>query len=150
MNEVFNLSRREVVEFSPSKESIWISIGEPCDRFGKEFLHVSSKVLDKIPSLKIKFWDIIDPVIDLSNPIQRLNPPGEEEAKLIIDFILNYPNRDIIINCAAGVSRSGAIAQFCEDRLGYKWGMYKRRASPNRLLYRLLYDYYNSLNRESP
>lgn len=150
MKEVFNLSRREIIEFQPSRDSIWISIGEPCTRHGTEFIHVKSDYLSGIPSLKMKFWDTTEPIIDLSNPIQQINPPGKEEAKLIVDFILTHPDHDVLINCAAGVSRSGAIAQFCEDHLGYKWSIYKRRAVPNRLLYRLLYDYYKSLNSESP
>ena len=49
----------------------------------------------------------------------------------------------VIVNCAAGVSRSSAICKFLEDYMGYKWSDFgKEYALPNMLVYDLLKQAY--------
>ena len=73
-------------------------------------------------------------------------PPTEWDAKAIVDFLLKHADKNVIVNCAAGISRSGAVAQFCEECLGYEWDEQdKRRAMPNYLLFKMMRDYYISI-----
>lgn len=45
----------------------------------------------------------------------------EEDARKIMDALLNakYNDDDVVIHCEAGISRSGAVAQFAIDCLGF-------------------------------
>ena len=117
------------------KNPIWISVNEP------ENIEWPTKnpKLDEC-SLKLYFWDIVQ---ETPYGDEILLPPSMEDAIKIVDFILANPDRDILTNCAAGISRSGAICKFCEDYLGYEWVQaFKNRAFPNKLLYRMMSEYY--------
>lgn len=139
---VINLNRSEAKEWSGKAEnSIWITIGEP----RKNFTHIHNPILDKFPTLRLEFYDITKITIDKDTG-EKVYPPGKNEAKLIVDFILAHPGKNVIVNCAAGKSRSGAIAQFC-NKLGFEWGKGRDRAIPNPLLYSLMWDYYNTPGR---
>lgn len=146
MKTVVNLSRRETIdlerqELIPSffEDYIWISISEP----DKPDSIVNSKVLDQLPKLKLAFWDVCE-TMEFNRDI--IHPPSENDARQIVLFLLANPDKNIIVNCAAGVSRSGAVAQFCQDFLGCEWvGDGKWRASPNHKLYSMMRDYYRIL-----
>jgi predicted protein tyrosine phosphatase len=125
------------------ENTVWISIFEPeCANLSLMSLNAP---LAKLPTLFVSFWDIQKelPAVDGSGMMQ---PPSVSDAKQIVDFILKHSGKDIIVNCAAGISRSGAVAKFCEDQLGYDW-VYscKRTARPNGLLYNLMVEYFASL-----
>ena len=99
----------------------WISIGEP----EASFTHIFNPILDSLPNLKISFWD-------LSSPLEGYEMPTEEDCRAIVEFILENKGKRVIVNCAAGISRSGAVARFCEECLGYEWfGEGKGCAIPN-------------------
>ena len=118
------------------KNPIWISVNEP-DSIAYP---TENPKLDDC-SLKLYFWDITQ---ETPYGDEMLLPPTMDDAIQIVDFILANPDRDILTNCAAGISRSGAICQFCEDYLGYEWVQaFKNRAFPNTLLYRMMVAYYN-------
>jgi predicted protein tyrosine phosphatase len=139
-NTVFNMPREMARGLVEAKNSIWISIGEP----EKTFQRVSNPFLEQSPFLKIEFWDVTK-VFDYGGEI--FTPPTDEDAQKIVDFILDNPGKDIIVNCAAGISRSGAVCQFCEDVLMYKWHEpFKKRAVPNILLYSKMLKYYRKIN----
>ena len=133
----FNASNvHEKIGRSPA----WISIGEPEGTFRR----VSNPVLDKEPNLKLEFWDLTDTLDYLG---EVLEPPSGGDARMIVDFIIANKDRNILVNCAAGVSRSGAVCQFCEDVMGYEWLVEgKNLATPNTTLYIKMVNYYNSLN----
>jgi|688.fasta_scaffold757876_2 predicted protein tyrosine phosphatase len=143
MKTVTNFSRKNIREYNQklSKDSaIWISIGEP----GEENSKVVNESLSEIPHLHLDFWDVVQP-IEFDGEI--FHPPSDEDARKIVDFILEHKDKDILVNCAAGVSRSGAIAQFCSYALAYKWTENgKRKAVPNFLLYNKMISYYLSKN----
>lgn len=143
MKTVSNIPRKiaeNATETQVSPESVWISITEP------DLEHSTNPVLDKLPTLKLKFWDITNPVCLLSLDGKSEGygyPPSEHDAKAIVDFLLQNSNKHVIVNCKAGKSRSGAVAQFCHDMLGMRWpDEWQRRATPNSVLYRLMVDYY--------
>jgi hypothetical protein len=139
-----NLSRNEAIEFEfilRPDINAWISINEP------GFPHTESKVFDRLNNvLKICFWDVVSPV-----PIIGTNevamPPTDEDAKLIVDFILDSKGKNMYVNCKAGKSRSAAVCQFLQDMLGYNWNeYYKKRAEPNPVLYKKMVDYWLTFN----
>lgn len=136
---VINLMRLEAKSWDRQIESptAWISISEP---EGTNSI-ISNPILDNLPNLKISFWDLTKEL--KRSEEETLYPPTDDDAKKIVDFIVQNAGKNIIVNCAAGISRSGAVAQFCSDALGYKWLEFgKKRAVPNSLLYRKMIDYF--------
>lgn len=138
----------------------WISISEP----NQQETIVSNPILDKFPNLKIAFWDITfhSVLTDIKNGVEiKYHPPTYDNARQIVNFILKNEGRDIIVNCAAGYSRSTAVCKFCEDILGYEWlggsdkylegeskearTLYwgKKWSDPNLVLYQKMVDYYH-------
>lgn len=122
-------------------DACWISIHEPTNPKGGVDLHITNEELDKLPNLKVRFWDIDKP-LDLIGGGQVM-PPSEEDAAQIVDFLLANKGKEVIVNCRAGISRSGAVALFCQDVLKYHWDKNcKSFAIPNMHLYRLMVNYY--------
>jgi len=132
MKTVYNIPRviaRNWAEADPN-EYAWISIHEP------GFDHISSVSLDSCPNIKLKFWDVTEPVPIIGEEYEHAHPATEKDIHEIFTFLIEHKNKNIIINCKAGISRSGAIAQFCADYLGHEWNAYdKQRAVPNDYIY---------------
>jgi predicted protein tyrosine phosphatase len=144
MPKVINLPRIAVQKWSiaPDNNTIWISISEPEDLKSV----VSHPVLDQLPKLSLSFWDLTQVIIFHG---QTLYPPSPAIARAIVDFLLLHRGKHVLVNCAAGVSRSGAVAQFCADFLNYEWMEEgKKNACPNHVLYNLMRDYFLSLSYE--
>lgn len=129
--KVKNLSRHEVRELKDWNNSVWVSIQEPED---EKSVVLNPFALEKnVPTLRISFWDLTREIEFMGD---ILYPPSSKDAEIVLSFILNNPDKDIVVNCAAGVSRSGAVAKFCHDFLGYEWPIeYKKRADSNSVLY---------------
>lgn len=151
--KVINLPRRVVANSNlikpileenslTSKNTAWITIGEP----DINFVPVSQVELLDFPCLQKEFWDVTqikDYTNFLTGEIEKYLPPTTEDAIEIVDFILKHEGKNIIVNCAAGISRSGAIARFCNEILGYEWpNEFQRVAWPNLLLYNNMVKYY--------
>ena len=135
---VTNIPRIAAEEFKIELKNptIWISISEP----GEGDTIASNPILDKLPKLKIPLWDLTK---EVEYQVKIIGPPTHKDARRIVDFILSYPEHHVIVNCAAGISRSGAVAQFCQDFLGCRWNEYtKRMAVPNSVLYRRMAEYW--------
>ncbi len=115
----------------------WISIGEPEIPDSV----ISNHILDKLPNLKISFWDTTEIVHDVLG--DAYFPPSEKDAVQIFHFIQENRGKNFIINCKAGISRSGAICKFLEENFDYEWVSVKDKARPNSLLVELLKNEYN-------
>lgn len=145
MPTVININRQAAIEWRYTPENtIWVSISEPkCDD-----TIVHNPVFNSIPQLKIAFWDVTKQ-IKIVGQDELVEPPTEFDAKSIVDFILSHKGKNVIVNCAAGISRSGAVARFCHDELGYKWPESEwRDTRPNKLLLELMTKYYRSIKSE--
>ena len=142
---VLNLSRHTVRNISRTpRNSIWISIEEP----GTPSSSVDNRWLEGLPTLRIAFDDI-STVHKLFNGVETV-PFSMEMAKEVITFILNNPRKNIIVNCAAGISRSAAIAKFCHHNLGYKWWEEGQMfATPNTHVIKMLSSANRELNEKS-
>ena len=145
MKTVVNVPRETVRNwhsYLDPNEVCWISIEEPDIRDSR----ITNEFLDELNHLKIAFWDIVSPV-QIIGKDQIANPPTGEDAKKIVDFLLANQDKNVIVNCKKGISRSSGVAQFCQDFLNYKWLEEGQKiAVPNKLLYRLMKDYYSSFN----
>jgi rhodanese-related sulfurtransferase len=124
-------------EYLDPKVYAWISIHEPEDG-----PHVTNETLDRLPNLKLRFWDITEPLVIIGEEFPAL-PATQNDIQTIFEFLITHQEKNIIANCRAGVSRSGAISQFCSDFLGHVWDdESKRRAVPNHYIYRGLVEEY--------
>ncbi len=109
------------------KEFVWINICNPNEPINL----IQSSHLDKYPNIRIPFWDITCP---LSYRDETIYPPTIEDARKIIALIKQFQDKSFIVNCEAGISRSGAVAQFLED-MGWYWPFYfKQLSHPNSTL----------------
>ena len=66
--------------------------------------------------LNMEFWDISE---EKEVNGKTYLPFTTEQANRIIDFIEVNKNKNYIIHCHAGISRSGAVAQFITDFYGW-------------------------------
>jgi protein-tyrosine phosphatase len=109
-------------------DPVWISIREK--NAAQDPSH-----LDGLPNLKIDFDDVNYP---MEYNGQVLAPPTPEDANKIITFLKQFWGKDVFVNCAAGISRSGAVAEFLSEQ-GYFWPkVFRERAKSNPLLLQLL------------
>lgn len=138
--KVSTLSRQEAQDQKHRlRNCAWICIGEPGNK--------KSIVIHKDftwPKLEISFWDLTTPVPSIGSS-SLYYPPSEYDAQEILVFILENKNKDLVINCNQGRSRSAAIAKFCKNYLGYSWEYGQSRATPNKVLYDHLVATYKSL-----
>lgn len=114
---------------NPVDLGCWVTITEPgCPAAKNENI--------TCPKLECFFHDV-EEVWRTGNAIYF--PPTQEQAKEIVDFLWIHRKENVLVNCAAGISRSGAVALFCETYLGHKWPKkFKDLSWPNRLLFRLM------------
>lgn len=139
-----NLSRTEAknntVELNPDKNA-WISIMEPDND------HIENEFMDRLPNLKMKFWDVthrtslIGTFWGENTTAEYADPISDEQVRELYNFLILHKDKNIYVNCLAGVSRSAAICQFLEDILLYEWDrQFKNRSIPNSYIYKKLVD----------
>jgi predicted protein tyrosine phosphatase len=143
---VTQLSRKEANQLTNINDVIWISIEEP----GIVTSRVDNPLINEFPHLRIAFWDVWRPNVmaTLYNPdTQKMEDtvmplPSEEDAQKMVDFIMDNPGKNVVANCYAGISRSGAVASFCANKLGMEWRN-SHRAYPNIKVYEDMCAYYD-------
>ena len=76
--------------------------------------------------------------------IGAYNPFNESQACEIIDFVkanANCEDKTMLIHCAAGISRSGAVATFIMEKYQLDQELFKRlnpQVQPNSMVLRML------------
>lgn len=84
------------------------------------------------PNVLRIFFDDVDEVIypaDLSGwgGIEPLIPMTPEQGREIFNFIVaNAGKAQFVVHCAAGISRSGAVAQFITEHFGGSFADFKK------------------------
>lgn len=112
---------------------IWITIQEAGDKNKPSFL-------DKQDKIEANFFDLTDDILFKG---EVLKAPTEDDIRPIVEFLKKHPNRDVLVNCAAGISRSGAVAAFLND-MGYYWPKtYRNTAIPNVVVLNLMRRIWN-------
>lgn len=65
--------------------------------------------------LQVKMWDVEDDLFE--NDKVRYEKPSDDELKKIVTFVNKHKDKTVfIIHCSAGISRSGAVARFIENK----------------------------------
>jgi predicted protein tyrosine phosphatase len=92
--------------------------------------------------LLLKVLDINKEILDVRRN-KILKPMTTEQGLNIIDFIDSNRDRNFIVHCLAGVSRSGAVGQFIQEYLGLDYDEFVKHNPnilPNRYILNLLRD----------
>lgn len=102
------------------------------------------------PNVLRLLFDDIDEVTEVKYLDEResknLYPMTEEQGQQIIDFLVH--NRDVqtcIVHCAAGISRSGAVATFIKETFGMHEDVFRlnnRHIHPNHKVLSILRKLY--------
>jgi predicted protein tyrosine phosphatase len=120
MTKINICSRSQVQMLLPSEDSILISITDP----GK----VHPRISKGWRFLRLKFHDLDQ----ARNEEDRLI--SKKDATLILEFIKVTIPKEIIINCEAGISRSGGVAVALEEILNGDRKAFKKYPNHNRLV----------------
>lgn len=135
---VCNVSRKDIIQWQTKldpKTTAWLSIGEP----GIDKSLIKNPSLSNLDFLFIQFWDVEKEIISLDDIYL---PATDEQIKTMLEFLLRNQGKNILVNCAAGVSRSGAVAKFCNENFNHYWiSNGKLKAIPNNYIYNKLCDF---------
>lgn len=107
--KVLNLSRYETgnpqteKRLSPHGSWSWISVNEPNLRKNSTPI----LTLSRAPRLQVDFWDVTESSEhpDLGGGLIKVDPISDENAKIIVDFILEHRDLNLAVNCMMGKSR---------------------------------------------
>jgi len=96
-------------------------------------------------TLRLNFHDIDEPFICVEHPDPAAGPyhgMSMDQAKEVVAFAEKHKDASlIIVHCAAGVSRSGAVGSFLAEYYGVDWEEFKcmnPQISPNQYVLKLL------------
>lgn len=65
--------------------------------------------------LQVKMWDIEEDLISSNG--KKYEKPSDVELQKIVDFVNKHKDKvDFVIHCSAGISRSGAVANFIQHK----------------------------------
>jgi predicted protein tyrosine phosphatase len=103
---IANMGLREAEKFKPDEElsdTVCVSITEPANKRG--YGHLANISQGYVGILRLQFEDYDS---------LRLHPPDsvlftETQAKMVAEFVTRHRGENILVHCAAGISRSGAI-----------------------------------------
>ena len=105
------ISRNEIIELINANHDmsdlVLISISEPVFEGYHDEALTDSQVANFKDSLRVKFWDITD-------PIGHYDIISDETALLLQQFILSHISDRFIIHCRAGQSRSAGVGKAIE------------------------------------
>lgn len=110
-------NRKQIAELAPSIDTVVISIGCPSES--------AAPLRDGWADvLRLSFHDINLQAIDrddwLNMETDRYTLFDSDHAKDILSFIGRNFDKNVVVHCAAGVSRSVAVGCFLRDALGYE------------------------------
>lgn len=136
---VCNVSRKDIIQWQTKlnpENTAWLSIGEP----GVDKSLIKNPSLSNLDFLFIQFWDVEKEITAWDDTYP---PATDEQIKTMLDFLKRNKDKNILVNCAAGISRSGAIAKFCNEKFNHHWMLNgKGNAIPNNYIYSRLCAHY--------
>lgn len=105
---IINLSAKDVENLAAiPKNTDWICIHDE---------HEPPHKLQAKPSLELRFADVRAITHHGGN---IYHPATKKDVEAIVEFLKKSQADTILVNCNAGISRSGAIALFAHLHLGY-------------------------------
>jgi protein-tyrosine phosphatase len=103
--KTINLSREAALDIERAPEdTVFISIND-------EYEEDVSLQFHNVPILYLKFADLRGGYA-VQHKEKWYHPIQPEDTMKILSFIEEYKDKNIIVNCSAGISRSGAISIF--------------------------------------
>lgn len=121
------ISRDEVVKYSENNfkdigindKTVLVSITDPDrEKLDKSITKQFTEVLE------VQFWDI-------ETEIGNYKPLSDKIAKTIKDFINNNKDKNFVIHCEAGMSRSAGVGMAVLLGITHNWDRYEFSISPN-------------------
>jgi predicted protein tyrosine phosphatase len=110
--KAYNTGEWEVKDMAAlPPNTVLISIGEEYDEPAKFHFPNDDMVL------RVKFSDVRAPI---ENKGATLHPMSQMDAYNILGFIKLNKDKNFIVHCTAGVSRSGAVALFIHLKYGHQ------------------------------
>lgn len=155
------LGRKEILEYSKNnfldleinKDTVLISITDPKTNILEENILNNFK-----DSLSIQFYDITKDMDDGYKTTSKWEyvPINNEEAKIILDFILKHKNDNFLIHCEQGKSRSAGVGlaiecilKFNGDKKEFSYESSSifdhHRYDPNMLVFNTILNEYNKI-----
>lgn len=67
--------------------------------------------------LQVKMWDIDKRVVTDKGKVFEL--PSDAELTKIVEFCEKHKDKDFVIHCSAGISRSGAVAKYLNETYNF-------------------------------
>lgn len=110
--------------------------------FTKDHPNVLRLMFDDIDEpLKVEYFD--------SRMAEQMYPMNEEQGRQIVEFVRrNEHQKKFIVHCAAGISRSGAVAEWIMDYFGGSYDEFKKAnpyTVPNKRIVSILKRQYDEL-----
>jgi len=134
--KILILSRNEIINYINTYNDLsniaFISINDTTGPYSESPL----KDINNISKLILHFDDVIeDNQQSPTTGISHTHSFRSDQAKQIIQFIEDNKNKNYIIHCVAGISRSGAVGTFISnylDNVDYDFfKKYNTRIAPN-------------------
>ena len=112
--EIESYAKDNFSKLNLDKNTVIISITDPKSNI------LDEGILNKFKdSLSIQFYDITEDMIYNTNENWKFVPINNEEAKIILDFILKHKNDNFLIHCEKGQSRSAGVGLAIESILKF-------------------------------
>ena len=92
-----------------TEEAVMISISDPrMNYYAEPFISETNKLID---ILRLSFSDADAPGLDVyGNAVAVDDLMTDDDARTVTDFVRKYRDKNIIVHCDAGISRSAGIA----------------------------------------
>lgn len=150
--EIESYAKDNFSKLNLDKNTVIISITDPKSKTLEE--NILNKFKD---SLSIQFYDIDIEEEYKSSSDWNFVPINNEEAKIILDFILKHKNDNFLIHCEKGQSRSAGVGLAIECILKFNGNkkefaleqsiiLNHHRYEPNMLVYNKILEEYKKLN----
>ncbi len=150
--EIESYAKDNFSKLNLDENTVIISITDPQSKL------IDEDILNKFKdSLSIQFYDIDIEEEYKSSSDWKFVPINNEEAKIILDFILKHKNDNFLIHCEKGQSRSAGVGLAIECILKFNGNkkefdlkqsdiLNHHRYEPNMLVYDKILEEYKKLN----
>lgn len=110
MPKLYGFSITEFIHYHPEPNTVAISFNSKLDQ------QFDPNLYDQLSSKYYQYDDVL--VIkadDIPKPIEDCQVFTKADAKHVKDFVNQYHDRNIVIHCNAGVSRTGSLIHYVQQ-----------------------------------
>lgn len=142
MLKLYGFDIDDFTKFKPEPNSVVISFVSKIDKAYDPNLYA------KLPSIYQQYDDVL--VIkadDISEPTKGCRIFTKRDAQNITDFVKEHQNKNIVVHCNAGVSRTGSVIHYIQQECPDHQLIDKQQFSFNPLISRYLDVHYDNIIR---